>query len=60
MECRSDYINGTCLIWCGKIPFWYLVDGDVVLKVTGIGVEVSCGGASIEDGGQTNHGKMKR
>ena len=36
MECRSDYINGTCVIWCWKIPFWYLVDGDVVLKVTGI------------------------
>ena len=32
-ECRSYYIKVTCVIWCGKLPFWNLVAGAVGLRV---------------------------
>ena len=35
-ECRLDVTNRTCVIWCGKIPFWNLVVGAFGLRVTGV------------------------
>ena len=35
-ECRSDHTKGTCVIWCGKIPFLHLFVGAVGLRVIGI------------------------
>ena len=35
-ECRLYHTKGTCVIYCGKMPFWHLVVGDVGLRVTGI------------------------
>ena len=35
-EWRSDRTKGTCVIWCGIMPFWNLVVGAVRLRVTWI------------------------
>ena len=35
-EWRSDHTKGTCVIWCGRMPFWNIVVGTFVLRVTGI------------------------
>ena len=33
---RSCHTKGTCVIWCGKNPFWRLIFGSVGLRVTWI------------------------
>ena len=35
-EWRSDHTKGTYVIWCGRMPFYHLVVGEVGLRVTWI------------------------
>ena len=57
---RSDRKKGTCVIWCGKIPFGQLVVGAVGLRETWIWGKVRYGGASPEYGCLTPFGIMRR